>query len=80
MDLLKETMRVWAMHREFRAVLAELKNYSDHKLSELGLTRGEIVRAAYEEAERRIAMPAASHAEAPAPAWQSPVLALGRYR
>ncbi len=80
MDLLKDTMRVWAMHREFRAVLAELKSRSDRELSERGLTRGDIVRVAYAEAERRIATPASCRPEAPAPAWQGPAVALGRYR
>ena len=54
MDLLKETHRVWAMHREFRRVLAELNAYSDRELGELGLSRADVVRVAYEEAERRI--------------------------
>ena len=65
MDLLKNTLAAWAMHREFRAVLTELNGYSDRELSELGLTRADIPRVAYEEAERRIVTPAPSHAEAP---------------
>ncbi len=54
MDLLKETYRIWAMHREFRTVLAELNGYTDRELTELGLSRADVVRAAYDEAERRI--------------------------
>jgi uncharacterized protein YjiS (DUF1127 family) len=56
-DLLKETYRVWAMHREFRTVLKELASYSDRELIELGLSRGDLARVAYEEAERRIGSP-----------------------
>ena len=77
MDLLKNTLRVWAMHREFRAVLSELNGHSDRELAELGLTRGDIARVAYEEAERRIVTPAASDS-APAPVWQDPALVPGR--
>ena len=57
MDLLHETSRLWAMRREFRAVLTELKGYSDRELVELGLRRADIARLAWEEAERRIATP-----------------------
>lgn len=82
MDLLNDILRVWAMHREFRAVLAELGRRSDRELSELGLARGDIARVAWKEAERRILGPAPSRPEAPAPApaWGDPTLALGRYR
>lgn len=58
MDLLNDILRVWAMRREFRAVLAELNDRSDRELAALGLKRGEIARAAWEEAERRILGPA----------------------
>ena len=34
--------------------LAELNGYSDRELSDLGLTRADIVRTAYEEAERSV--------------------------
>lgn len=54
MDLLKEGLRIWALHREFRAVFAELSSRSDQELSEMGLTRGDVARVAYEEAERRV--------------------------
>ena len=77
MNLLKTTLRVWAMHREFRAVLAELNGHSDRELAGLGLARGDIARVAYEEAERRIVTPAASDS-APAPVWQDPALVPGR--
>ena len=80
MELLKNPLRVWAQHREFRAVLAELNGRSDHELEELGLARGDIARIAYEEAERRIVTPASSEAKAPTPAWHDPALAPGWYR
>ena len=76
MDLLKNTLRVWAMHREFRAVLTKLNGHSDRELNELGLARGDIARVAYGEAERRIVTPATDRAEAPA--WQDPALVPGR--
>ena len=57
MNLLKETHRIWAMHREFRTVRRELGNYTDRELSELGIGRGDLARIAYEEAERRTARP-----------------------
>jgi uncharacterized protein YjiS (DUF1127 family) len=74
MDLLKETYRIWAMHREFRTVLAELSSYSDRELTELGLGRGDLARVAYEEAERRILTPATrpSATETRPSDWQEP--------
>jgi uncharacterized protein YjiS (DUF1127 family) len=78
MDLLKYTLVLWAQHREFRAALRELESYSDRELGELGISRGDIPRLAYEEAERRIATPAASSRPAPAAAWRDPALAAGR--
>ena len=77
MDLLKETYRVWAMHREFRTVLAELNGYTDRDLIELGLGRADIVRVAYEEAERRIGAPTpAPRAAVAAGDWHGPVPAI----
>ena len=79
MDLLKNTLRLWAMHREFRAVLAELDSYSDRELADLGVGRGDVARLAYEEAERRVATPLApSRAEAPAQAGRDLALVPGR--
>jgi uncharacterized protein YjiS (DUF1127 family) len=76
-NLLTNTLRVWAMHREFRAVLAELNGHSDRKLAELGLARGDIARVAYRDAEWLVVTPAAS-GSAPAPVWQDPALVPGR--
>lgn len=57
MDLLKNSLLVWARYREFRAVLRELNSYSDRELaSELRITRADIPRLAFEEAERRVAV------------------------
>jgi uncharacterized protein YjiS (DUF1127 family) len=78
MELLKDALRVRAMHREFRAVLAELDSYSDRELADLGVGRADVARLAYEEAERRTTAPAASRAEAPTRAGRNPVLVPGR--
>ena len=77
MNLLTDTLRVWAMHREFRAVLTKLNGHSDRELNELGLARGDIARVAYQEAERRVVTPAAGDS-APAPVRQDPALVPGR--
>ena len=63
MELLKETYPLWALHREFRAALAELSKYSDRDLTDLGISRGDIVAIAYQEAERRIGTPRKSRPE-----------------
>ena len=55
MDLLRNIGLVWAQYRAFRAALAELETYSERELDELGVTRADVPRVAYEEAERRVA-------------------------
>jgi uncharacterized protein YjiS (DUF1127 family) len=65
-NLLQNILRLWAQHREFRALYAELARHSDRELRDMGLERDDLARLAYAEAERRIVTPAASHAEAPA--------------
>jgi uncharacterized protein YjiS (DUF1127 family) len=79
-NLLQNTLRLWAQHREFRAVHAALARHSDRELRDMGLTRGDIARLAYAEAERRIVTPTpCRRAEAPAPvAWHDPALEPGR--
>jgi uncharacterized protein YjiS (DUF1127 family) len=54
MDLLRTIKLVWAQYRAFQASLAELKSYSERELGELGITRADIPRIAYAEAERRV--------------------------
>ena len=54
MDLLRTIKLVWIQHRAFQAALAELKSYSPRELGELGVTRADIPRLAYAEAERRV--------------------------
>jgi uncharacterized protein YjiS (DUF1127 family) len=54
MNLLKNTALIWTQYRAFRAARAELQGYSDRELRELGITRGDIPRIAYAEAERRV--------------------------
>lgn len=71
LDLLNETLRIWAMHREFRAVLRGLQGYSDRELTELGISRADITRVAYEEAERRIITPAARRPETTDGSWSA---------
>jgi uncharacterized protein YjiS (DUF1127 family) len=74
MNLLQKIALVWTQYGAFQAALAELNRYSDHKLGELGITRADIPRIAYAEAERRAealvsSRPAARQAAArPAPA------------
>lgn len=71
MDLLNDILRAWAMRREFRAVLTDLGRRSDRELARLGLTRGDLARVAWREAERRILGPAPGRPELPV---------AGRYR
>ena len=79
MDLLKETYRIWAMHREFRAVLRELAGYSERELVELGIARGDIPRVAMEEAERRVGGPETVPATLPSRAdWRAPLAAAAK--
>ena len=65
MDLLNDILRAWAMRREFRAVLTDLGRRSDRELAGMGLTRGNLPRVAWREAERRILGPASSRRGAP---------------
>jgi hypothetical protein len=71
-NLLNETLLVWAQQREFRAVYAELSRLSDRELRARGLARGELAAFAYAVAERRIVTPTPNHAETPASAWHDP--------
>lgn len=77
-DLLHHTLRLWAQHREFRAVYAELSSRSDRELRDMGLERGDLARLAYQEAERRIVGPTASAAKVSASAPHRPAFAPGR--
>ena len=60
MNILNHALSVWAQHREFRAVFAELTRHTDRELRDMGIDRSDITRIAYQEAERRIVTPAAS--------------------
>ena len=53
MNLLKRIAFVLIQYRHFQAAVAELERLSDRELSDLGLTRGDIGRVAFAEAERR---------------------------
>ena len=72
-NLLQNILRLWAQHRAFHAVYAELARHSDRELHDMGLARDELARLAYAEAERRIGTPAASRTEAPAQVRLDPV-------
>ena len=72
MNILTHALNVWARHREFRAVLAKLARYTDRELHDMGIDRGDITRIAYDEAEQRIATPAAG--STPASAGYNPYL------
>jgi uncharacterized protein YjiS (DUF1127 family) len=52
-NVLQKITLAWTQYRAFQTALAELKSYSDRELSDLGITRHDIGRIAYEEAERR---------------------------
>lgn len=73
MNLLKSILLVAAQYREFRTVYAGLARLSDRALSDMDVTRGDIARVAYAEAERRAAEPARHRAEATATIQPAPV-------
>ena len=60
MNLLQTIKLAWVQYRAFQAALAELEKYSERELTELGITRADIPRTAYAEAERRVEALAAS--------------------
>ena len=62
MNLFTHARLVWAQHRAFSAARAELNRYSDRQLRDMGLARGDLTRVAYQEAERRVAIPRSSSA------------------
>ena len=64
MDLLRWIALAWIQYREFLAAFAALKRLSDRQLGDLGLARGDIARAALEQAERRTAALALSRPRA----------------
>ena len=66
MNILTHALSIWAQHREFRAVFAELARHSDRELNDMGIDRSDITQIAYQEAERRIVKPAASRTPATA--------------
>ena len=74
MNLVQSILLAARQHREFRSALAALDSYSDRELGELGLSRSDIVRVAYAEAERCMAPHAMPDR---APAWQQPALVAG---
>jgi uncharacterized protein YjiS (DUF1127 family) len=79
MDLIKSIARTWAQYRKFHASLAELRACSDRQLEDMGFTRGDLVRVAYEAAElnRPVAARAARAHRTPDRAWGKPAPAAG---
>ena len=73
MDLFGSLHRAWARRSTYRAAYRtayrELAGYSDRELQELGLSRGDIVRVACEEALRVVG-------PAPEPARRGPAAPL----
>jgi hypothetical protein len=65
MNLLHTITRTLTQYQAFQAALAELKSCSERELGELGLTRGDLPRLAYAEAERRVEALTPSRAAAP---------------
>lgn len=53
MNLLKQMALAWIQYRHFQATLEELRRLSSRELNDRGLARGDIVRVAFEAAERR---------------------------
>ena len=53
MNLLKQMALAWIQYRHFQAALEELRRLSNRELNDRGLARGDIVRVAFEAAERR---------------------------
>jgi len=60
MNMLKVVALAMTQYREFRSALAGLRDASDQELARAGLDRGDVVRAAFETAERRVAPLAAT--------------------
>lgn len=60
MRLLTTIATTLAQYHQFTAIRRELDTRSDHQLADMGVKRGDIVRLAWEEAERRFPLPAES--------------------
>ena len=74
MNLFNHALHVWAQHREFRAVFAELARLSDRELRDMGIDRGDTTRIAYQEAEQRIVTPRPATSSTPAIVGYNPYL------
>lgn len=58
MRLLTTIATTLAQYHQFNATLRELNAYSDRELADMGVGRGDLIRLAREEAERRFPLPA----------------------
>lgn len=55
MRVIEEILRALRHYRAFHTALAGFGRHSDQQLGELGIERGDIVRAAFDRAERQAA-------------------------
>lgn len=60
MNLIRRLLRPLIQYREFQAALAAFRRLSQRQLQEAGIARADIVRLAFEQAERRAAAVVAS--------------------
>jgi uncharacterized protein YjiS (DUF1127 family) len=58
MRLLTTIATTLAQYHQFTATRRELDSRSDRQLADMGVERGDVVRLAWEEAERRFPLPA----------------------
>lgn len=58
MRLLTTIATTLARYHQFNAILRELNAYSDRVLADMGVDRADLSRLAWEEAERRLPLPA----------------------
>lgn len=57
MRLLTKIATVLAQYHQFHATLRELEGYSERELSDLGVSRHDLTRLAWEDAECRFPLP-----------------------
>lgn len=69
MNFLNHIGVLWTQYRQFRATISELSKLSDAELKDIGLYRGDIITAAYEEAEKCVAASTAKSSKPADHAW-----------
>ena len=78
MSLSDTILRFWKRYSQFHAVQRELRGFSDRELADLGLTRADIARVAFEDALLRSEPPAGHELSEPPAGWPAPALMPGR--